>query len=564
MRPRRAPAKPFGTPVPRILGAGVSVVALTLLATTCKLSELVNPAEPGTVTGLPAVVMDSAPAGSTAPRAISVPILSSSDAPVNWSASVVGSSAWLSLAPSHGSTPDTMVVAMLPFGLAPGTYRDTVVVMPDVPAAAPLRMPVEFQVVSCSVRDVTPSVVVQDTLSAADCGAPGRSASFAQLYRFSATAGDSISARMHSGFDGYLILDTVPGRPPLAERDDCPGQAGTNPCFSYVLLPRTGQYVIEATSAGGGATGAFVLDLLLPRPPSAPDTLLQMDSTRLAVLVGGAVTTPSVLLQGSLNDPDGDTVLLQVEVQRVGVTFTGTPTAVSPPVASGSNTRATVSGLLDDSLYHWRARSIDRTGRTSAWASFGGNAESVADFHVSIPQAPAAPGGLIQLHADGVTTIATGGITDEATVLFQATLTDPDPGDQLRLEIEVRPVGTAFTNVATASSTPVASGSVGTATLAGVTDNVAYHWQARTVDQTGRASAWSSFGGNAETVADFRVALAPVRLAVTAQPDTTVAGDHIGPVSVAAQDGNGNTITSFTGTISITIGANPAGGVLSG
>ena len=32
-----------------------------------------------------------------------------------------------------------------------------------------------------------------------------------------------------------------------------------------------------------------------------------------------------------------------------------------------------------------------------------------------------------------------------------------------------------------------------------------YHWRARACDQTGRCSAWVSFGGNAENATDFHV-----------------------------------------------------------
>ncbi len=188
-----------------------------------------------------------------------------------------------------------------------------------------------------------------------------------------------------------------------------------------------------------------------------------------------------------------------------------------------------------------------------------------ADFRVSIPQVPTPPTSPAQLASDGVTSIAVGGILDDVSALFAATVNDPDPGDQLRLEIEVRPVGTAFTDTPTGSSSAVAGGAVATATTSGLTDNVSYHWQMRTVDQTGRASAWTSFGGNADpNGVDFRVAFHPTRLLITVQPGTTGAGTSIAPaVVVAAQDAGGNTLASFAGSITVAIGTNPAGGTLS-
>ena len=54
-------------------------------------------------------------------------------------------------------------------------------------------------------------------------------------------------------------------------------------------------------------------------------------------------------------------------------------------------------------------------------------------------------------------------------------------------------------------------------------------------------------------------------LVFTVQPTNTTAGSTISPaVRVAAQDDAGNTVTSFSGTITIALGTNPAGGTLSG
>src|SRR2546430_14584562 len=80
-----------------------------------------------------------------------------------------------------------------------------------------------------------------------------------------------------------------------------------------------------------------------------------------------------------------------------------------------------------------------------------------------------------------------------------------------------------------------------------------------------RSSGWVSFGGNAETDPDFRVALAGTQLVFTVQPVTTIAGAPIAPaVRVAAQDPQGNTVTSFTGDVVMTFGTNTHGGLLSG
>src|SRR2546425_7267756 len=52
---------------------------------------------------------------------------------------------------------------------------------------------------------------------------------------------------------------------------------------------------------------------------------------------------------------------------------------------------------------------------------------------------------------------------------------------------------------------------------------------------------------------------------LTVQPVTTIAGAPIAPaVRVAAQDPQGNTVTSFTGDVVMTFGTNTHGGALAG
>src|SRR5439155_185002 len=68
-----------------------------------------------------------------------------------------------------------------------------------------------------------------------------------------------------------------------------------------------------------------------------------------------------------------------------------------------------------------------------------------------------------------------------------------------------------------------------------------------------------------ETVADFKVAMAGSQLVFTVLPTTTAAGAAITPaVQVTVQDGLGNTVTSFSGTVTVTLGANPGPGTLAG
>ncbi len=95
-------------------------------------------------------------------------------------------------------------------------------------------------------------------------------------------------------------------------------------------------------------------------------------------------------------------------------------------------------------------------------------------------------------------TIPVGATTSQTQVnlvgtVFTETLV---PLPTVRLEVEVRPVGAAFTGVDDIfTSSLQAGGTVVTIPITGLS-NGSYKWRARTVDDVGRASSWQSFGGN--------------------------------------------------------------------
>src|SRR5947199_362429 len=551
---------------------GVAACTLLLLiVTTCNVDKLTNSQPPvATLAVAPGKLSQTAAVGSMALRLDSVALANAGDGggPLSWSAGSMLGSAWLSLTPKNGATPAWLRVQLDPTGLTPGAYHDTVVVSAGNATHSPAAVPVDFVVHPCRAAAITPDALLPDSLTRQSCGAPHCAGSFAQLYSFTGRAGDSVSVLMAApALDGYVVLDssTAGTAPALAEHDRC-GTAG-DACLRYELLRVGGTYTIEATSAAAGATGAYTLSVSRPRAPAAPGSVAQLrsDSTT-AVPLGSVTDEPTVVVRGVVTDPDiADTLRLQVEVQPVGTAFTDLPTAASDPVASGQPAVVALTGLADDAAYHWQARALDQTGRSSAWVPFGSNAETVSDFVTAVPQPPAAPGALAQFQSDGVASIAVGGTDKGRSVVFEATVPDPNAADQLRLGVEVEPVGTAFSGVPSGSGASVANGATATATVAGLNDNVSYHWQARAVDQTGRAGPWAAFGGNAETVSDFRVAVTVTQLAFTVPPSTTAAGAAITPaVQVTAQDALGATVVSFTGDVTVALATNPAGGTLGG
>jgi hypothetical protein len=156
----------------------------------------------------------------------------------------------------------------------------------------------------------------------------------------------------------------------------------------------------------------------------------------------------------------------------------------------------------------------------SAWASYATNAETEADFVVTANATPAVPISRAQLRANGTTGIPLGGASGGTTVVFRGTVSDPNAVQPVRLQVEVKPVGTAFTGTMTCQSALVTSGTAATCSVSGLAGNTSYHWQARAVDSLGAASTWASYATNAETAADFWSVL-PISLGGTASGSLT-------------------------------------------
>ncbi|HXG61169.1 MAG TPA: hypothetical protein VNO22_07345, partial [Planctomycetota bacterium] len=254
----------------------------------------------------------------------------------------------------------------------------------------------------------------------------------------------------------------------------------------------------------------FVVSLPSPNAaPAAPAFLGQFRSGGLfPIPVGGTAREPAVAFKARLSDPEGGPVRLEVEIQPVGASFTGIPTATGPYAPGGSETSLTVPNL-PDGLYFWQARAADAAGAVSPWVPFGANADVTdADFIVNTSSnaPPSAPAPLSQHATPTGAPEPVGFIDFDGTLVFRAVPSDSDPLQTLRIQIEIQPVGQPFTGIPTASSSPVPSGSPAEILVAGLADGD-YHWQARAVDTAGAASPWASFGANADTEPDFSVVL---------------------------------------------------------
>lgn len=316
-----------------------------------------------------------------------------------------------------------------------------------------------------------------------------------------------------------------------------------------------------------GGNPDFTVNIL--HPPNAPTTLGQARPDGSGIVTGGTIDTNVVILAGVVSDADpGDTLRLVVEVRPVGIDFLA-PTDSSAPAVNGGALQVAVGPLPGSTSYHWQARAVDQTGNVSAWVSYGGNAETATDFAVTMAHEPDPPGALDQLQSGTLASIPVGGTPQSGTVVVQGTVSDPDAGQRVLLDVEVEPVGQSFLNQPNYSGPLVPNGSTTRVTAGPFAQDTGYHWQARTRDATGNISPWVSFPispPNAETDADFAYPVLPAtQLVFTVQPKNSKAGMVlVPPVQVTVRDSLGRTATGFTGSVTMTLAPNLSGALLTG
>jgi len=258
---------------------------------------------------------------------------------------------------------------------------------------------------------------------------------------------------------------------------------------SAANMEATGMFWANAITATGTAAGNQhdAGNLALANPD-------QTKTTGGAVIPqGGSTNETQVTFKGLVTSAFAGTVGLDIEVKPLGTAFANSAT-LSNTGPSGTTISVTVTGLTDPQSYHWQARPTQ--GATlGTWVKFGTppNSESAIDFSVD-SSAVAAPAALSlgQFEKDGVTAVPPGGPV-KGRVILKGTngANTPNAAVQVRLEIEVQPSGTAFTNTPNVFSAFGGSGAAASASWSGPSGT--YHWQARSANTFGTASAWVNF-----------------------------------------------------------------------
>lgn len=134
--------------------------------------------------------------------------------------------------------------------------------------------------------------------------------------------------------------------------------------------------------------------------------------------------------------------------------------------------------------------------------------------------APAAATGLSQFKLDGVTPIGVHGQTDETGAILRG-MVSSGSGTQYKLAIEIKPIGTAFTNTPTAVSALTNYGT--TAELTVPLWKTAHHWQAWGIDnnRVGQSVRFPTSTPNAENENDIEATYAGTIYYVSAAGNDT-------------------------------------------
>lgn len=307
--------------------------------------------------------------------------------------------------------------------------------------------------------------------------------------------------------------------------------------FSDLSIDKSdGEYTLTATSAGlaSATSGAFVIT---PGPATQLVFSLQPSSATAHTQITPQVeVTARDALGNRATGFTGDVTLA----------FATNPTGAT---LSGTTTVAAVAGVAA-----FGDLSIDLAGSGYTLAATAAGLSGATSGTLAVTSAPVSS---LAFTVQPTTAVAGSSVA---------------PAIQLTAHDDTGATVTSFTGTVTLSIT-AGTGAEG-ATLTGVTSVAAVGGVATfsdvRLDKAGsgyKLSATVAGGGLAGTTSGpFNVIAAPAaRLRFTVQPSTTPAATAISPsVQVIARDAFGNPATGFNGNVTVAIGANPAGGILSG
>lgn len=164
---------------------------------------------------------------------------------------------------------------------------------------------------------------------------------------------------------------------------------------------------------------------------------------------------------------------------------------------------------------------------------------------------PNSPTNLQQFMSAGYPEIAVGGAASSTTIKFEGDIS-AGTSITMALEIEVKPVATAFNGIQSGTTTPVTGTSYAnqSVNISGFSDATQYHWRARTVNtNTYEGSAWVAFGANpsGDGSSDGSPANKDFEVDTTAPSPSSVTATNITDVNADITWNTGEAATRYVG-----------------
>jgi hypothetical protein len=264
-------------------------------------------------------------------------------------------------------------------------------------------------------------------------------------------------------------------------------QTGSGATIGIQSVSRNTSLTYGYSGSPNGVANSRSVRIANNQPPNPPTNLIQAGTSGGAPLPLGSWSDTTIYCRGTVTDPDAsNTVGLEIEILPNSTAFSSNitgQTASTPGasmVANGGTPEAlyTFTGNpYGSGDYHWRARSRDSAGATSAWVVFDA---SGINFSVDLtpPSAPTGP-----FFPNAVQEIGT---EPFPTVDFTwGPATDIGPPSPLSYMVEIASSNAFLTTIFAGTSPTTSASAVVPAS------DVDYFWRVSAVDQAGNQGPWA-------------------------------------------------------------------------
>ena len=455
------------------------VLALAVSLTTCRLDKLINPATADRLTVNHDSLLVSANVGSTVARTRTVRVGSADGIGLPWTATKT--TAWVTLS----STPDSLIVSLHPDTLSQTLHQDTIV-FTSSQTTSTVKVPIAFEMLP-PAAELAVSPTRRDTSALVRSAQP-------DTFTLHIKNRGGLPLTWTAVLDtGWVTLSASGGTVPAQDTTSTSVLVTLRP-ESLSTAPHNARIVFAATGAIGSPDTVPITYTIQPCVETGI-TLDTVKSSSIALSDCGAPQRAGrqaklYSVQASLGDTLSFRLTASFNAYLILTNSTGAVVLDSLDQCGAALTACLLNYHVTTPGRHVIEVTTTNAGETGTFTL-----SAVKELSPIQP----APG---QFRANGTTAIGVGAITPESTVVFKATVNDPNPFDSVRLEVEVTGLASG---IVTYPSAFVAPGTSVTLPVTGLHDNEGYHWRARTCDLTTRCSTWFSFGGNVDPAVDFFV-----------------------------------------------------------